>query len=104
MARRKMDPHRWALIESLYHEALQLEPDERPAWLLQARGEAADVCEEVASLLARADGHLSNPDARQDIEKLWDQFAGQSRSNGLGHRCLGLAHSVLPSTIGGYRI
>jgi eukaryotic-like serine/threonine-protein kinase len=99
-----MDPHRWALIESLYHEALQFERDERATWLQRACGEAADVCEEVESLIARADGHLSNPNARPDIEKLWDQFAGQLRNNGLENRCLGLAQSVLPSSIGGYRI
>src|SRR5579863_9410203 len=104
MERTKMDPHRWALIESLYHEALQLEPEKRPAWLQQSCGEAADVSEEVESLLARADGHLSNPDARHDIERLWDRFEGQSRKDRPENCCLGFAQSVLPSSIGEYRI
>ena len=90
-----MELHRWAAIESLYQRALERDPDERAAWLEQACGGDAVLREEVESLLANADAHLSNPSARTDLGRLWDDIAGNSDID---------SHSALPSNIGPYRI
>ena len=110
-----MDPHRWAVIESLYQGALERHPDERSVWLQEACGGDTVVLEEVESLLANADAHLSNPSARQQIAKLWGHIAGNPEID--SHRpadaaqadsCMEAAasetKSALPSFIGAYRI
>ena len=89
-----MEPERWAAIESLYHAALEREPDERSRWLHQACGGDAGLRTEVESLLACADVNLSNPAARPEMAKLWNHIA--SDPNG--------GAAALPSAIGRYRI
>src|SRR5580658_9501578 len=74
----RMEPQRWAAIESLYQQALEHNPIERSAWLQQACGSDAILRQEVESLLACADANLSNPAARPDMAKLWNHLAGHS--------------------------
>ena len=90
-----MEPNRWAVVESLYQGALERDPDQRSAWLQQACGGDTVLREEVESLLANADAHLSNPSPRPDLARLWDDIAGNSDVD---------SHSPLPSNIGPYRI
>jgi eukaryotic-like serine/threonine-protein kinase len=110
-----MKPHRWAAIESLYQRALERDPGERSAWLEQACGDDAVLCEEVESLLANADAHLSNPSARPELARLWDHIAGNADIDSQAPREAAAAESViasavngtisaLPSNIGPYRI
>ncbi|MGA9243988.1 MAG: tetratricopeptide repeat protein [Silvibacterium sp.] len=110
-----MEHQRWAVIESLYERALELDPAERMAWLQKACGGDAALIEEIESLLAFADAHLSNPVARPQMGMLWEQmvrdcdadsdtpkdvvppdFSVDSAAPGGG--------SALPSEIGGFRI
>jgi hypothetical protein len=69
-----MEPQRWAVIESLYERALELDPAERLAWLQKACNGDASLLEEIESLLACADAHLSNPAVRPQMGMLWDQM------------------------------
>ena len=109
-----MESKHWAAIESLYQGALEHDPDERFAWLEQACGGDVVLREEVESLLANADAHLSNPSARPELARLWDHIAGNSDidSQGPSHAAAdsGMASAIngtisaLPSNIGPYRI
>jgi eukaryotic-like serine/threonine-protein kinase len=110
-----MEPERWAVVESLYHAALEHEPAEREAWLRQACGDDARLAAEVEDLLACADLALSNPGARSGVARLWNQIAGGC---GTGTAETGAASTAqagaalpadgipraLPATIGRYRI
>ncbi|QNI33967.1 serine/threonine protein kinase [Alloacidobacterium dinghuense] len=73
-----MEPHRWAVIESLYERASELDPAERAAWLQQTCGDDVILLKELESLLACADASLSNPTARPRMARLLDHIAGQS--------------------------
>jgi eukaryotic-like serine/threonine-protein kinase len=110
-----MEPERWAVIESLYHAALEREPDERSLWLRQVCGDDARLLGEVESLLACAGANLSNPEARPEMAKLWGHIAanpdpGVPTLNPLVAAGAEAASApaaiptVLPSTIGRYRI
>jgi len=111
----RVEPQRWAAIESLYQEALEHDPVERSAWLQQACGDDVDLLKEVESLLACADASLSNPAARPEMGKLWDHIAGHSDidsgalsdaaadDSGIASAAPGMT-SALPSNIGLYRI
>jgi eukaryotic-like serine/threonine-protein kinase len=110
-----MEPERWAVIESLYHAALERDPDERSLWLRQACGEDALLLGEVESLLACAGANLSNPEARPELENLWDHIAGDPDAGAAGLNPAVAAGAeaasapaevptALPSTIGRYRI
>ena len=111
----RIEPQRWALIESLYQEALEHDPVERSAWLQQACGDDAVLLKEIESLLACADESLSNPAARPDMARLWDHVAGHSdidsqapsaavaADSGIASAAPGVT-SALPSNIGPYRI
>jgi eukaryotic-like serine/threonine-protein kinase len=110
-----MEPERWAAIESLYHAALERAPAERSLWLRQACGEDALLLGEVESLLACAGANLSNPEARPELENLWDHIAGDPDTGApalnsavaAGAEAASAPAEVptaLPSTIGRYRI
>jgi eukaryotic-like serine/threonine-protein kinase len=109
-----MDPNSWAAIESLYQRALERRPDERSAWLQQACAGDVVLLEEVESLLANADAHLSNPSARSEMAKLWHHIAGNSDIDSRapadaaaadsGASTAAATTSALPSFIGPYRI
>jgi serine/threonine protein kinase len=108
-----MEHQRWAVIESLYERALELDPAERMAWLQKACGGDADLFSEVTSLLACADAHLSNPAARPKMAKLWHQLAGDPDIDSRALEDAEPANSnfagdsevtTFPSTIGSYRI
>ncbi len=47
-----MQPERWAKIEKLYHEALELEPDQRAAFLDKACTENTELRAEVEKLIS----------------------------------------------------
>lgn len=110
-----MEPHRWVAIESLYQGALGRDPGERVAWLEQACGHDEVLREEVESLLANADAHLSNPCARPQMAKLWDHIARGAEIDSLVSRdgasadsdissAINGTISAMPSNIGPYRI
>jgi serine/threonine protein kinase len=110
-----MEPHRWAVIESLYERAFELDPAERSAWLQQTCGDDVILLKEVESLLACADASLSNPTARPRMARLLDHIAGQSdidsqapssaaaADSGIASAATAMT-SALPSKIGPYRI
>ncbi len=47
-----MSPEKWKRAEELFHQALEVEPGERAAWLEAACGGDAELRQEVESLLA----------------------------------------------------
>jgi serine/threonine protein kinase len=107
-----MEPHRWERIESLFQGALERDPGERSAWLEQACGGDAVLHEEVESLLANAEAHLSNPYANPAMAKLWNHIARnaddsqvtrEAADSGISPAINGTT-SALPSHIGPYRI
>jgi serine/threonine-protein kinase len=53
-----MDAQRWAMIESLYHGALEKEPSQRAAFLTGECGDQTELRHEVESLLGCAGGEL----------------------------------------------
>ena len=69
-----MEPQRWAVIESLYERALELDPAERFKWLQKACNGDGSLLKEIESLLACADAHLSNSAVRPQMGMLWDQM------------------------------
>src|SRR5580704_1424543 len=104
-----MEAARWAAIESLYHAALERDPAERPGWLVQACGDDAGLRKEVESLLACAEASLSNLAARPGMEKIWNHDrSGGAVADEAGIRSsqppAPLTSTILPSTIGRYRI
>jgi hypothetical protein len=76
-----MDRQRWAEIESLYQDALERDRTERCVWLQQACGDDTDLLREVESLLACADANLSNPDVRQQMDRLCGHLAEDQDSS-----------------------
>jgi serine/threonine protein kinase/tetratricopeptide (TPR) repeat protein len=56
-----MEPERWARIESLYHAALELKPNERSEYLAYACAGDSDLQREVETLLGCADAPLNSP-------------------------------------------
>jgi len=59
-----MKPERWEQIERLYHDALELPPDGRAAFIDEACGDDQDLRREVESLLdcdERAQGFIATP-------------------------------------------
>jgi hypothetical protein len=108
-----MDPQRWAVIESIYQQALERAPGERSEWLDEACGQDADLRHEVDSLLFFADANLTNPAARSGVARLWQQVADDSgipasrakaSANPGPSFAAHPATSALPSTIARYRI
>jgi serine/threonine protein kinase/Tfp pilus assembly protein PilF len=108
-----MDPLRWAVIESIYQQALERDPDERSGWLDEACGQNADLRHEVDSLLFFADANLTNPAARSGVARLWQQAAedagapdspAEATENSETPSAAHPAACSLPSTIGRYRI
>ena len=81
------------------------------AWLHQVSGDDPALLEEVESLLACADASLSNPGARSEMARVWNRLgkapempssaAPSSAEAGLAPKVIA---TVLPSTIGSYRI
>ena len=71
-----MDPQRWAVIESLYHAALEKEPGERSSYLAAACAEDPTLRNEVESLLGYADAHLSEPAERSELAKILGEIVG----------------------------
>jgi hypothetical protein len=58
-----MDPQRRARIESLYHAALEKEPNERSRYLSHACADDPGLWHEVNTLLGYADAELKSPTA-----------------------------------------
>jgi eukaryotic-like serine/threonine-protein kinase len=83
-----MDPARWDRIQTLFHEALALPPDERKAWVGRAAAGDPELEEDVLALLEE--------DAR-DSSLLDDGVAG------LAEKVLGTA-APIPERVGPYRI
>ena len=54
-----MSPDRWQRVETLYHAALELEPESRETFLSDACADDADLRYEVESLLSQGDAHTS---------------------------------------------
>jgi eukaryotic-like serine/threonine-protein kinase len=98
-----MDPERWAVIEPLYHGALEQKPAVRSAWLRNACAGDAALEEELESLLACASADLSNPAARSGMARLWNEIAAATDSSAHTHAEHGVK-APLPSHIGQYRI
>src|SRR5215469_5917269 len=61
-----MDPHRWTKIESLYHAALERQPDQRSAYLAEACTGDSGLRREVESLLGCAGAELKSPVATSE--------------------------------------
>jgi serine/threonine protein kinase len=95
-----MDPQRWAVIEPLYHAALEKEPGERSSYLASACAEDPTLRSEIESLLAHADAQLTSPTQRSELAKLWDQISGNPPSTGIS----GQGAGAVPAAIGSYRI
>src|SRR5579863_7044169 len=53
------NPERWRFVETLFHQASEMDPKERPAFLERACRDDAALLTEVESLLASADQTLS---------------------------------------------
>ena len=84
------DARRWAVVNDLFHRALEQPPDRRDAWLADSCGVDADLRADVASLLAahdRAGDFLQQPAA---------PAADALRS--------GADRAAAPAAIGPYRI
>jgi tetratricopeptide (TPR) repeat protein len=108
-----MNPQRWAVIESIYQQALERDCDERSHWLDEACGQDTDLQQEVDSLLSFADANLTNPAARSGMARLWQQVAedtsvrllrAEATENSGNSSVACPATFALPSTIGRYRI
>ena len=100
-----MEPERWAIIESLYHGALAQEPGKRLMWLQSACEGDPVLLGEVESLLACVSANLSNPGARLEMARLWDQIAAGTSAGAQAESNAGSeSPSALPAAIGRYRI
>ncbi len=86
-----MDAERWAEIETLYHAAMALKPEERSAYLDVACSRNPAIRQEVESLLAYADLPLEGPAQRSEWARVWEQRSGE-------------VAAAAPATIGRYRI
>jgi tetratricopeptide (TPR) repeat protein len=95
-----MDAQRWAVIEPIYHAALEREPGERSTYLAAACAEDPALRSEVESLLAYADAQLTSPAQRSELEKLWDQRSGNPTGTSMSSQAV----DALPAAIGRYRI
>jgi hypothetical protein len=65
-----MEPQHWARIESLYHAALEKEPDERSRYLAHACADDPDLRHEVETLLGYAGTELKSPTADAFLSEL----------------------------------
>jgi len=110
-----MEPRRWVVIESLFERALELDPAERFAWLQKACDGDATLLEEVESLLACSDAHLSISAIRPQMGILWDQMVRDfdvgpdapkdvAPEDLIDDSAAPAGGSGLPSTIGSFRI
>jgi serine/threonine-protein kinase len=86
-----MSPERWQQIERLYHDALELAPEHRLAFLDRACAGDEELRREIVSLLA------SHEQAGSFIDKLPDDVAA-------GMLAEEQAHSVIGRTLGHYRM
>jgi Protein kinase domain len=62
-----MDPARWARVKTAFSAAMELPIADRAAFVIRECGDDAEVRDEVASLLAAADGSGSVPSARRTV-------------------------------------
>jgi eukaryotic-like serine/threonine-protein kinase len=90
-----MKPERWKQLDDLFHSALQLEPDERAAFLDEACAGDESLRKQVEALLA------ANGEAGSFIENPAFVFAAQALAN-KQHRPE--ANSIVGQSIGHYRI
>ena len=74
-----MNPQRWAIIEALYHAALEKQPGERSSYLVAACAEDPTLQNEVESLLGYADPHLPEPAERSEVAKILGKSSGSPR-------------------------
>jgi tetratricopeptide (TPR) repeat protein/predicted Ser/Thr protein kinase len=101
-----MDAQRWAVIDSLYHAALEKEPGERSAYLAAACAEDPTLRSEVESLLDYADTQLTSPVELSKMAELLDKIGGIAPPEGekpVGPAAAGIP-PALPAAIGRYRI
>ncbi|HWQ33697.1 MAG TPA: protein kinase [Blastocatellia bacterium] len=71
-----MSPERWKQIEEIFNSAIELSPDERPAFLAQACGDDAELRREVERLIgndAAAGDFIASPVHVSHLTKLLDQ-------------------------------
>jgi len=98
-----LKPERWYKVEQLLHEALELNANQRAAFLLRACGADEGLRREVESLLeqeARAEHFIESP-APALVAKLLDQDAeAEAEMRGSGEAEPGL----IGRTISQYRI
>ena len=71
-----MNPQRWAIIEALYHAALEKQPGERSSYLVAACAEDPTLQNEVESLLGYADPNLPEPAERSEVAKILGEIVG----------------------------
>ncbi len=86
-----MNPERWRQIEELYHDALELAPAERAAFISQSCGDDEELRREVESLLASRDEAASFIESTPD-----DVVAGMMAET--------QSRSMIGRTLGHYRI
>jgi len=101
-----MDAKRWAIIESLYHAALQKAPGERSSYLAVACADDSTLRSEIESLLVYADAQFLNPAQNSKMTELLDKIGGIGPSDGVdlvGVAAVGTPPTI-PATIGRYRI
>src|SRR5262245_46390095 len=92
-----MNPERWKQIERIYHAALELEPDARGTFLVQACAGDEDLRREVTSLLNYDDssaGFIQSPLLEAAASELADQPLSGVQTQPLAG----------PPQIGGYRL
>jgi non-specific serine/threonine protein kinase/serine/threonine-protein kinase len=102
-----MDAQRWAVIESLYHEALAREPGDRTSYLAAVCAGDPTLQADLESLLAYADAELSSPAQPTKVAQLLDKAGRMSPASGAGPVGAAIARATPPAppaTIGGYRI
>jgi len=99
-----MDPQRWAIIEALYHAALEKEPGERSSYLVAACAEDPTLRNEVESLLGYADAHLSEPPERSELAKILGEIAGMPTIDRIEVSPAVDGTTLAPTSIGKYRI
>ncbi len=80
----RLDPARWARVESLFQQALELADDERASWLARACGGDAELLREVAGLLQASDSGLS--ERVRALEAMADEVFGSAGPTAIGQR------------------
>jgi serine/threonine-protein kinase len=84
---------RWRQIEAIFHQALEMAPAERGAWLRHRCGDDGELYAEVASLLEHSDPQATQVGraVRQAARELLGELSAENRGDRIGpYRLLGV--------------